>query len=297
MKKIFGMFLLLLIVFSFGCSRQEPKVSEDIETTENQEDGSETLEGWQYQGEKQAYLWGTWSVTMVNEHWGTLEILPDRWSFKSENPDYSGDDLTEQFELCASPFLTKYRSLDSMFELEENYCLEITLSTPEGFDNPEPCTQLFLVNQDFMVGFTGRAPVVLERKEAYAGELENGSFIPEDYGFWRGDWEVTEAIKADGKDVGQYIGMQFHTDGKGTDREEITGIYIVAVEEESIEKLVEVLALEDENFVIFCEFSENCFWDTMIMKDERNVILEKDNLFFWAERISAIDEHGEYGVF
>lgn len=297
MKKIFGIFLLLFMFFSFGCSRREPKVSEYIETEENQEDAPESLEGWQYQGEKQAYLWGTWSVTMVDEHWGTLEIQPDSWSFKSENPDYPEDYLIEQFELCASPFLTKYRSLDSMFDLKENYCLEITPITPERYYNPKPCTQLFLVNQDFMVGFTGRAPVVLERKEAYAGELKNGSFVPEDYGFWRGDWEIRKAIKADGEDVEQYIGMQFHTDGKGTDWEEITGIYIVAVEEESIEKLVETLALEDENFVIFCEFSENCFWDTMIMKDERNVILEKDNLFFWAERISAIEKNGEYGAF
>ena len=53
----------------------------------------------------------------------------------------------------------------------------------------------------------------------------------------------------------------------------------------------------NEFFVVFYEFSEDCFWDKMILKDEMTVVLVKDNNYFWAKRMSEKDPAGLYGSY
>lgn len=255
-------------------------------------------QGWEYQGKKQQYLWGVWDVKLGRtgneyaEYWGTFEILPDRVIFRSEIVDVE-DYVIEVSEYRGSPFPTRYCSMDSWHELQESYCLEIDVT---GL-NFGPLTQLFLVNKNQMVGFSGRAQFVLEKIEDYKDVTENKDFTPTEYGFWCGEWEVTESLKTDSEDAEQYIGARFDTERKGSDREEATAIYLVETDEASIKKLVEAMELEEEAFVIFCEFSEDCFWDKMIMKDEMTVVLVKDGNYFWAKRISETDSMGVYGAF
>lgn len=67
--------------------------------------------------------------------------------------------------------------------------------------------------------------------------------------------------------------------------------------EKSIEKLVEAMGLENEFCVVFYEFSGDCFWDKMILKDEMTVVLVKDNNYFWAKRMSEKDPAGLYGSY
>ena len=78
---------------------------------------------------------------------------------------------------------------------------------------------------------------------------------------------------------------------------EICDFYLVDIGEKSIEKLVEAMGLENEFFVVFYEFSEDCFWDKMILKDEMTVVLVKDNNYFWAKRMSEKDPAGLYGSY
>ena len=54
---------------------------------------------------------------------------------------------------------------------------------------------------------------------------------------------------------------------------------------------------ENEFCVVFYEFSEDCFWDKMILKDEMTVVLVKDNNYFWAKRMSEKDPAGLYGSY
>lgn len=49
--------------------------------------------------------------------------------------------------------------------------------------------------------------------------------------------------------------------------------------------------------MIFCDFSDDCFWDQMILKDEMTVVLVKDDNYFWAKRISETEEFGMYGAY
>ena len=66
---------------------------------------------------------------------------------------------------------------------------------------------------------------------------------------------------------------------------------------DSVAHILEAMGLENEFFVVFYEFSEDCFWDKMILKDEMTVVLVKDNNYFWAKRMSEKDPAGLYGSY
>ena len=59
------------------------------------------------------------------------------------------------------------------------------------------------------------------------------------------------SLKVNRGDSEQYIGMHFDTSSMDSERKKIIGVYPIAVEEESIGKLVEAMELEDETVVIF----------------------------------------------
>ena len=66
---------------------------------------------------------------------------------------------------------------------------------------------------------------------------------------------------------------------------------------DSVAHILEAMGLENEFCVVFYEFSEDCFWDKMILKDEMTVVLVKDNNYFWAKRMSEKDPAGLYGSY
>ena len=301
-KKGFWALLILLIM---GCGILElwekETVAHDGEIFE--QDGFADLKGWSFDGDKQQYLeeiWGIWSINTVSsdgnygEYWGTYELSPDSVSFRSEIVDVD-DSFTEVEQYYISPVLTRYRSADSWFKLPGNYFLQVEING----DALTPFTELFLVDENRMVGYSGRVPFLLEKIEEYEETEENRhfDFVPTEHGFWCGEWEVMGSLRINEGDSEQYIGMNFDTSGKDSERKKITGLYPIAVEEESIEKLVEEMELEDETSVIFCDFSDDCFWDQMILKDEMTVVLVKDDNYFWAKRISETEEFGMYGAY
>ena len=106
---------------------------------------------------------------------------------------------------------------------------------------------------------------------------------------------VMEVLISELLDAVEYIGMNFST--KSMEDIEICDFYLVDIGEKSIEKLVEAMGLENEFCVVFYEFSEDCFWDKMILKDEMTVVLVKDNNFFWAKRMSEKVPAGLYGSY
>ena len=129
----------------------------------------------------------------------------------------------------------------------------------------------------------------------YDDIVEGKDFFRADYGLWSGEWVVTEVLKSEQHDAEEYIGMNFST--KSMEDNEICDFYLVDIGEKSIEKLVEAMGLENEFCVVFYEFSEDCFWDKMILKDEMTVVLVKDNNYFWAKRMSEKDPAGLYGSY
>lgn len=100
-------------------------------------------------------------------------------------------------------------------------------------------------------------------------------------GFGAGNGWLRKVLKSEQHDAEEYIGMNFST----MEDNEICDFYLVDIGEKSIEKLVEAMGLENEFFVVFYEFSEDCFWDKMILKDEMTVVLVKDNNYFWAKQV------------
>ena len=50
--------------------------------------------------------------------------------------------------------------------------------------------------------------------------------------------------------------------------------------------------LEKETFVGFYEFSDDFYWDKMIVKDEMTAVLVKDGNYLWARRTSKRDQYG-----
>ena len=301
-KKGFWSLLVLLIV---GCgileTREKETAAYDGEIFE--QDGCADLKGWIFDGDKQQYLeeiWGIWSINMVSsdgnygEYWGTYELSPDSASFRSEIVDVD-DSFIEVEQYNISPVLTRYRSTDSWFKLTGNYFLQVEVNG----EAPTPLTEMFLVNENCMVGYSGRTLFLLEKIEEHEEIEENRcfDFVPTDHGFWCGEWEVMGSLKVNRGDSEQYIGMHFDTSSMDSERKKIIGVYPIAVEEESIGKLVEAMELEDETVVIFCDFSDDCFWDQMILKDEMTVVLVKDDNYFWAKRISETEEFGMYGVY
>lgn len=57
------------------------------------------------------------------------------------------------------------------------------------------------------------------------------------------------------------------------------------------------MGLEKETFVGYYEFSDDFYWDKMILKDEMTVVLVKDDNYFWAKRMSEKDPAGLYGSY
>ena len=263
------------------------------------ENNPRDLFGWEYTGEHHQYIWGQWTLKMESawendlEYWGTYEFLPNSYSFKSAKPTVEDYSVEEIEYYIVSPVLTRFYSL-SDFGFSVNYLMMIDTNDKGGI---LPLTMLFLVDQNHMVGYSGRSTFILEKIEDYSEIVEGKDFLPSEQGFLCGEWEITEGLKSDCKDIEPYRKHRLNTDHSGQDQKEITEVYFVSVEEESIAKLVEAMGLEGEEFVFFCEFSENCFWDKMILKDENTAVLVKDGNYFWAKRISDVDEFGMYGSY
>lgn len=111
------------------------------------------------------------------------------------------------------------------------------------------------------------------------------------YGIWKviGHVEGEEEGKC-----GKCIGDIFVTSEK---LNSFIASRIFSVQNENICELAELMDIGDNKYIGCFEFSEDYYWDMMIMKDGMTAMLIKGNDLYWAERISDPVEDGIYHEF
>ncbi|WP_419648853.1 hypothetical protein, partial [Waltera sp.] len=253
-------------------------------------------------GKRQQYIWGVWQITGIREGdtWdetdelvgAVYEMLPESCSYKSKTWSYT----VELGGYEASPIVRWFEyNIGNMLPTPAGYYLSFGEVKPgeEYARSRSAFSPCILTDEKEMLAFWGRRVYRMEKVVDYDDIVEGKDFFRADYGLWSGEWVVTEVLKSEQHDAEEYIGMNFST----MEDNEICDFYLVDIGEKSIEKLVEAMGLENEFFVVFYEFSEDCFWDKMILKDEMTVVLVKDNNYFWAKRMSEKDPAGLYGSY
>ena len=264
--------------------------------------GMENMDGWENKGKRQQYIWGVWQITGIREGdtWdetdelvgAVYEMLPESCSYKSKTWSYT----VELGGYEASPIVRWFEyNIGNMLPTPAGYYLSFGEVKPgeEYARSRSAFSPCILTDEKEMLAFWGRRVYRMEKVVDYDDIVEGKDFFRADYGLWSGEWVVTEVLKSEKHDAEEYIGMNFST----MEDNEICDFYLVDIGEKSIEKLVEAMGLENEFFVVFYEFSEDCFWDKMILKDEMTVVLVKDNNYFWAKRMSEKDPAGLYGSY
>ena len=265
---------------------------------------TEDMEGWENKGKRQQYIWGVWQITGIRngDTWdeadelvgAVYELMPEGCSYKSETWSYN----VELGGYEASPIVGWFEyHIEDMLPASAGYYISFGEIKPnEQYVRSDsafsPC---ILTGEKEMLVFLGRKVYRMEKMVDYADIVEEKDFFRADYGLWSGEWEVTEVLKSKEQDAEKYIGTCFSTEDM--EDNEICDFYLVDIGEKSIEKLVEAMGLENEFCVDFYEFSEDCFWDKMIIKDETTVVLVKDDNYFWAKRTSGTDKAGLYGSY
>ena len=270
----------------------------------HQEQDAENMDGWENKGKRQQYIWGVWQITGIREGdtWdetdelvgAVYEMLPESCSYKSKTWSYT----VELGGYEASPIVRWFEyNIGNMLPTPAGYYLSFGEVKPgeEYARSRSAFSPCILTDEKEMLAFWGRRVYRMEKVVDYDDIVEGKDFFRADYGLWSGEWVVTEVLKSEQHDAEEYIGMNFST--KSMEDNEICDFYLVDTGEKSIEKLVEAMGLENEFFVVFYEFSEDCFWDKMILKDEMTVVLVKDNNYFWAKRMSEKDPAGLYGSY
>ena len=107
-----------------------------------------------------------------------------------------------------------------------------------------------------------------------------------------GMWKITGIVEKDEEaKSGKHIGEMFIT---SEERNSFTACRIYSVENEKIHELAELMDIGDNTYIGCFEFSEDYYWDVMIMKDGMTAILVKGNDLYWAERKSDPVEDGIY---
>ena len=268
----------------------------------HQEQDAENMDGWENKGKRQQYIWGVWQITGIREGdtWdetdelvgAVYEMLPESCSYKSKTWSYT----IELGGYEASPIVRWFEyNIGNMLPTPAGYYLSFGEVKPgeEYARSRSAFSPCILTDEKEMLAFWGRKVYRMEKVVDYDDIVEGKDFFRADYGLWSGEWVVTEVLKSEQHDAEEYIGMNFST----MEDNEICDFYLVDIGEKSIEKLVEAMGLENEFCVVFYEFSEDCFWDKMILKDEMTVVLVKDNNYFWAKRMSEKDPAGLYGSY
>lgn len=108
------------------------------------------------------------------------------------------------------------------------------------------------------------------------------------YGIWKitGNVERNEEVRS-----GKHIGEIFVT---SEELNSFIACRIFSVQNEKIDELAKLMDIGDNTYIGCFEFSEDYYWDAMIMKDGMTAILVKGNDLYWAERKSDPVEDGIY---
>ena len=110
-----------------------------------------------------------------------------------------------------------------------------------------------------------------------------------------GAWEITGNVMKDENEKNKkYIGEIFTT---SKELNSFNACRVFSVWDEEVYELAELIDTGDNTYVGCFEFSEEYYWDEMIMKDGMTAILVKGNDLYWAERKSDPVGDGIYHEF
>lgn len=142
--------------------------------------------------------------------------------------------------------------------------------------------------------------IILSGKNMYKAEkvrdIEECGAL-EFHGFYNicyGLWEVTGSVKKNGKTKRmQYTGEEFLTD---RELNSFVSCRVFSVQNEKVSEVAELMNTGNNTYICCYEFSDNYFWDEMIIKDGMTAIVVKDGNLYWAKRKSNPKTDGIYNL-
>lgn len=241
-------------------------------------------------------IWGTWVVTAElhgQSGWDecrnvpqgmTVKFSPTGFSFQDEYKEVSGYSCSL---IAIADTHEYYREVGQFRELgmEGDYYVKFY---PEWDDWKEKIGygwEYILISGTELVIPEARSGMYrMEKIEEYDGSNDKSGHIRiSPYrSMCYGTWEITEQLGESCQTVkiGDELNMQ-------EDKGYVVLCRIVDRKEECVERAAEWIGLSDENkYLIICYFSEEYFWDYMVIKDGMTAVIVKEGCMYQIKRIS-----------
>jgi len=249
-------------------------------------------------------FWGTWVMTaqLHGEYgWGechnglqgmSVKFTPTSFTFQN---DYSEVSAYSCSLIAIADISGYYREAGQFQELglEGDYYLEFY---PE-WDNREDeigCSwEYILVSEtELLIPEARNGMYRMEKVKEYFGMEEEMDYLRINpfRSIYYGIWEVTEELGAPNQFVN--TGDTLETRGEPNS---FDFCRILDRNEKNVDEIAELIKLGDKNkYVVYCKFSEDYFWDYMIIKDGMTAVLIKGKCIYQVQRISDPEEDGIY---
>lgn len=241
-------------------------------------------------------IWGTWVVTAElhgQYGWGecrnvpqgmTVKFTPTGYTFQNEYKEVSGYSGSL---IAIADRDGYYREAGRFRELgmEGDYYF---MFYPEWDDWKEGIgygwEYILISGTELIIPEARNGMYKMEKIEGYAEPDDKADHIRINpyHSMCYGTWEITERLGESCQDVkiGDKLDIQ---EDKGC----VVSCRIMDRKEECVGKVAEWIGLRDGNkYLVSCSFSEDYFWDYMIMKDGMAAVLVKGGCIYQIKRIS-----------
>ena len=249
-------------------------------------------------------FWGTWVMTAElhgqygwgecrNEFQGlSVKFAPTGFTFQNEYSEVSAYSCSI---IAIADIDGYYREAGQFRELGlvGDYYLKFYPKWDNYEDEIGWLWEYILVSETELVIPDARSGMYrMEKVEGYT-ETEDESDYLEIFPYQSicyGIWEVTEELEEPCQFVD--IGYKLGTFGKPGSFDYCR---VLDRNEKTVDEIAELIGLSDGNeYLIYCKFSADYFWDYMIIKDGMTAILVKGECLYQVKRISNPEKDGIY---
>ncbi len=171
-----------------------------------------------------------------------------------------------------------------------DYFLEFEASYTDIRQDVCPFSFFLLLNDTELIILSGRAMYKAEK----TGEIEEYKPLEasDSYSMCYGSWEIIGNVEGKEETKSeQHIEKEFMT---SKELNSFAACRVFSVKNEKVYELANLMDVDNNTYVCCYEFSEDYYWDEMIMKDRMTAILIKENKWYWAKRKSDSVENGVY---
>lgn len=241
-------------------------------------------------------LWGTWVMTAElhgQYGWGecrndlqglSVRFTPTSFTFQNDHRKVS----SYSCEIIAIADVDGYFREAGKFRdfgLKGDYFLKLSPEWDNWEDRVGWLWEYILVSETELVIPDARSGMYrMEKIEGYT-ETEDESDYLEIIPYQSicyGIWEVTEELGKPCQFVD--IGYKLGTFGKSGSFDYCR---VLDRNEKTVDEIAELIGLSDGNeYLVYCKFSADCFWDYMIIKDGMTAVLVKGECLYQVRRIS-----------